>query len=312
MALLTSAAVRKQIGAGKLDPIYLVMGADETEKSALAGEFASSVEEDLRAFNVDRFYGGDASAAAIVDAARTLPLMAPRRIIIVLRAELVIVPRRETQATDQDQEALTAYVKEPAAHACMVFVTGDLDERRSLSKLLLKTASVVRCDGLGNPSEAARWLREAAEKQGLTIDPKAVQLLINRSAGDPMRLRADAERLFLYAAGQRQISTADVEAMTTDAHLTSGEWAVTNAIERGAAAAALRELAAQIDAGVSPFLILGQVAWCVRTKLDRRRVPSAIEAVFQTDLALKSSAGDPRVLLERLVVELCSVGGENR
>ena len=27
--------------------------------------------------------------------------------------------------------------------------------------------------------------------------------------------------------------------------------------------------------------------------------------LFRTDLALKSSAGDPRVLLERLVVELC-------
>jgi DNA polymerase III delta subunit len=151
-----------------------------------------------------------------------------------------------------------------------------------------------------------------AQGQGMTIDAKAVQLLINRSAGDPMRIRTDAERLLLYAAGQRVITTADVEALTTDANLTSGEWAVTNAIERGAGAAALKELAAQIDAGVSPFLILGQVAWCVRTKLDSRRVPAAIEAVFQTDLALKSSAGDPRILLERLVVELCSPGVQSR
>jgi DNA polymerase III delta subunit len=34
-------------------------------------------------------------------------------------------------------------------------------------------------------------------------------------------------------------------------------------------------------------------------------VPAAIEALFRTDLELKSSGGDPRVLLERLVVELC-------
>lgn len=305
MAFLTSAAVRKQLAAAKLDPIYLLVGADDTEKTALAAEFAATIEDELRAFNVDRFYGGDTSARDIVDAARTLPWMAQARIIIVLQAEHVIVPRRETQATDQDLDVLTAYVKAPAAHACMVFVAGDLDERRSLSKLLLKSASVVRCDGLSNPSEAARWLRETAEKQGMTIDAKAVQLFLNRAAGDPMRLRADAERLFLYAAGQRAITTADVEAMTTDAHLGSGEWAVTNAIERGAGAVALRELAAQMDAGVSPYLILGQLAWCVRTKFERRRVPGAVEAVFQTDLALKSSGGDPRVLLERLVVELC-------
>jgi DNA polymerase III delta subunit len=55
-------------------------------------------------------------------------------------------------------------------------------------------------------------------------------------------------------------------------------------------------------------MVLGQLAWFVREKLaaaDARRVPAAIDAVFRTDLDLKSSGGDPQVLLERLVVELC-------
>jgi hypothetical protein len=34
-------------------------------------------------------------------------------------------------------------------------------------------------------------------------------------------------------------------------------------------------------------------------------VPAAADAVFQTDLLMKTSGGEPRVLLERLVVELC-------
>jgi hypothetical protein len=57
-----------------------------------------------------------------------------------------------------------------------------------------------------------------------------------------------------------------------------------------------------------PYKILGQLAWFVREKLpfvDVRRVRPAIEALFRTDLDLKSSGGDARVLLERLVVELC-------
>jgi DNA polymerase III delta subunit len=56
------------------------------------------------------------------------------------------------------------------------------------------------------------------------------------------------------------------------------------------------------------YKILGQLGWFVREKLpdiDSRRVPAAIDALFRTDLELKSSGGDPRVLLERLVVELC-------
>jgi DNA polymerase III delta subunit len=37
-----------------------------------------------------------------------------------------------------------------------------------------------------------------------------------------------------------------------------------------------------------------------------RELQGAVEALFRTDLDLKRSAGDPRVLLERLVVELCA------
>ena len=43
-------------------------------------------------------------------------------------------------------------------------------------------------------------------------------------------------------------------------------------------------------------MILGQLGWFVREKLvmsDPRRVRPAVEAVFRTDLELKSSGGDP-------------------
>ena len=37
-----------------------------------------------------------------------------------------------------------------------------------------------------------------------------------------------------------------------------------------------------------------------------QRLRPGVEAVFRTDLDLKRSAAEPRVLLERLVVELCA------
>jgi DNA polymerase III delta subunit len=81
-----------------------------------------------------------------------------------------------------------------------------------------------------------------------------------------------------------------------------------NAIEDGDLPRALRELHLMFEGGGSPYQILGQIGWYVRTKLpnrSERRVPAAIRAVFETDFALKTSGGDPQVLLERLLVELC-------
>ena len=60
-----------------------------------------------------------------------------------------------------------------------------------------------------------------------------------------------------------------------------------------------------LDNGADPFQILGQLAWVARAKIPAPRIGSAISAVFRTDRALKQSAGIPRILLERLVVELC-------
>src|SRR5262245_66290012 len=59
MALLTPSAVIKQIESGTPDPIYLVQGEDEIEKSALAARFADLVDEGLHAFNVERVHAGD-------------------------------------------------------------------------------------------------------------------------------------------------------------------------------------------------------------------------------------------------------------
>src|ERR1019366_7404946 len=84
---------------------------------------------------------------------------------------------------------------------------------------------------------------------------------------------------------------------------------MTNAIESGQAGAALRQLALMLDAGAPAEKILGQLGWLVRAKFPAVApddLPAAIEAVFRTDLDLKRSAGDARVLLERLGVELCA------
>ena len=62
-------------------------------------------------------------------------------------------------------------------------------------------------------------------------------------------------------------------------------------------------------AGAPAPMVLGQLGWLVRSKfpaLAPAALPPAVDALFRTDEALKSSGGDPRLLLERLVVELCA------
>ena len=305
MPAASHADVRKQIAAGKTAPIYLLLGADEAAKIALAGEFLELVEPDLRAFNVDRLYGGEATGAQLVDAARTLPMMVPRRVVLLLHAERLLNPKKESDATTKDLETLESYVKAPVDTCCLVLVAEAIDRRRSLTRQLISKATVVECAGPADAVEAAKWVKERVAQEGMSIDARTARLVADRVGPDVSRLRSDVERLVLYAAGNTAITEADVKAIVAPA-TSQDDWGVTRAIERGSAGDALRELGMMMDNGAVPYMILGQLAWFVRTKVPAPRVGAAVEAVFRTDLAIKTSAGDPRALLERLVVELCS------
>jgi DNA polymerase-3 subunit delta len=313
----TTSAVRTQIADGTPDPIYLLVGEDEVEKSALAAEFADLVDEGLRAFNVERIHAGDFTTGdklldgvgAIVAAARTLPMMSPRRVVAVLQAETLLAPKRESEAAARAMEQLEELLARPEPTTTLVFAARAVDRRGRIFKKLQQQATIVECGVLADLGDAERWVRTRVAAAGAAIEPAAARLVAQRAGVDVKRLRADVDRLLLYTLGQKQISSGDVRDVTGPAAL-QDDWAMTNAIEAGQAGEALRQLALMLDAGAPPEKVLGQLAWLVRSKFPGvapSAVAPAVDAVFRTDGDLKRSAGEPRILLERLVVELSTL-----
>ena len=311
-------------------PVYLLVGDDDAEISRLTSEITALVEDDLRAFNVERLYANDkgVSPASIVEAARMLPMMSDRRVVVVLRGERLLKPKRRGRADDVDAgeeesagdaEPLIEYLQRPEASTTLVVAAADVDRTRKLWKSgFQKHATVVECWGLKGEKDprfldlrsiarrAEQMVRQAVSDAGQQIEPQAARLVAERAGADIVRLRGDMDRLLLYAAGKPKITLADAREVVS-AESSQDDWAVTNAIQQGNAAEALRQLGLALESGAVPYMVLGQLAWFVREKLaDARRIPAAVDALFRTDLDLKTSGGDPRVLLERLVVELCS------
>src|SRR5439155_1047668 len=316
MPLATPAAVRKQLKSGRVDPIYLLQGEDEVEKSALAGEFAALVDEGLCAFNVERIHAGEMTTGdrladgvgAIVAAARTFPMMSPHRVVIVAQADALLIPKRESEAAARALEELERLLMNPEPLTVLVLVAGMLDKRSRLYKLLFKLATVVECGVIADQADAERWVRNRVAAGGAEIDPAAARLIAQRAGLDIQRLRGDVDRLLLFTLDRPKIAVDDVRELVGPAAL-QDDWAMTNAIEARQGGEALRQLALLLDAGAAPEKILGQLGWLVRSKFPMMApagLQTAVEAVFRTDLDLKRSAAEPRVLLERLVVELCA------
>ena len=333
MPQATPGTVRAALARRDPAPVYLLVGDDEAEISHLTAEITALVDDDLRAFNVERVYANDKAVTpvSIVEAARMLPMMSDRRIVVVLRGEGLLKPKRRGRADEGssgedeapgDTEPLIEYLQRPETSTTLVVVAADVDRTRKLWKSgFQKHAVVVECWGLKGEKEpryldlgvvarrAEEIVRQAVTSAGQQIEPAAARLVAERAGTDISRLRGDLDRLLLYATGKPKITLADAKEVVS-AESSHDNWAVTNAIQQGNAAEALRQLALALDSGAVPYMVLGQLAWFVREKLgDPRRIPKAVDALFRTDLDLKTSGGDPRVLLERLVVELCGAPG---
>ena len=321
------ADVRTQIKSGTTAPLYLLEGDDLQSRHDLALEFAGLVDEGLQAFNVQSFYANEASNAAardqligaLLSSARTLPMMASTRVVIVHEAERLLAPKR---AKDDDQgeldlprkgkrgttpaEELEAYVENPEPMTTLVFVAGALDANRRIVKLLRKHADVVDCGSLESPRDAAIWIQQRLEKDELTIEPKALNVLLQTTGLSLGRIRAEIEKLVLYAAGESVITPSHVKELVVPENESEGVFALIDAVRNSNAPRALLEIAALIDAGVQPPLILGQLrAAAIQLRSDAR-VRNGLDAVMRTDVAIKSSAGTPQHLLECLAVELCA------
>jgi DNA polymerase III delta subunit len=324
-------ALEKRIKSRQLDALHLFVGEDVRLVERMVDLVEATVDEADRPFAVQRVYAGDPGGAPIdiAAAARSFPMLGDRRIVVVLRAERFLKPKRASKAGDEDgrpdegesSEAadlapLEAYVDTPVPSTTLLFVATDVDRSRRLTKRLLEKASVTEFAGLSADGPAGRRDARAAvfeqigrelAAQDRALDPRVLGVLVDRAGGDINRLRGDIERLLLYTEGQARISREDIDEIVTANVTVEDEWAVVNAIAAGDTARALREAAVRLDRGDSPHALVGQLRWWVSARLaeaDADRVRPAIESLLRTDLALKSSGGDERVLVERLIVEL--------
>lgn len=329
MPTSTPAQVRAILAKGEAAPLYLLESDDAPSRLELAQAFLALVDEGLQAFNVGVFHGRDATNAdareamlsQILVTARTLPMMSPRRVILLHDADALLAPKR---AKDEDApepaaaggkkrvrsatpaEEFEAYVAAPEPLTTLVIDAPSLDRGRRISKLLLQYATLVDCGTLDSPEDAARWLQGRLDQDEMTMDGPAVRALIEATGLSLSRLRAEVDKLVLYAATAGKITAQDVRDVVAPVEEPGEDFALGKAIWAGNAAGALRELGVLLDGGAPPPMLLGQIRAAVIRLRPDSRARAALRGVLEADLAVKTSRGEPRYVLEKLLVEVCA------
>jgi DNA polymerase-3 subunit delta len=255
---------------GDLRPVYLVHGEERYLQSIVLAELRRAVlgGADL-GLNEDLFDAGEVDAETVISAARTLPMMAKRRLVVVRSVERW-EPKGEAKEDAKPAakgrgaalDRLAEYGAGPSPTTTLLLVAGKLDARRRLVVLAKKEGFIVECE---TPPRNAlpSWLARRAKERGKTLAPGVGELLSEIAGPELARLDDAIERLSLFVGAEPEIGE-DAVADAIVGVRPSSVWELVGAVGRhdlGAALAALARIYEPKDRGLP---LLGTLAWSMR------------------------------------------------
>ena len=334
MAPASPEKLLEQLAHGKAIGAVLLVGTDHYLREMCRNRIIEAcVPENVRDWALARLSARDAGWDEILQRAETLPMLAPRQVIVVEDVESV--EKLGEKSREEIIDALEKYLSSPAPFTVLVLEASELDGRQKFRKLLGEKALVVELT-IGGESAAA-LAAQMAKNLGAEIDRDAAALLADIVNGEPARMRGELEKLATYALGRR-ITAADVETLVVAARKNT-VWQLTDMLASRRRRDALAFLDNLMREGEQPIGIVGALAWTYRKLIEARDLPihtggfqaarqlgmrpeaaeaavrqahrvpksellAGLVALADADSQLKSSNPDPRALMEFLIARL--------
>jgi DNA polymerase-3 subunit delta len=310
--------------------VYLLLGPELYLRNQAVGLLKQVIPREALAFNYAEFDAKSAAANQIVEAANTFPMMSRLRLVIVNDVNSLL---------ETEQDALIAYLGGPSARTILVLVASDLDKRTVFFRRLCEGSCVLEFPQLKDFA-LKNWAGEYIRRQGRRISPAALGRLMDLAGSDMLSLVNEVEKLLLYSPDSKEISESAIEQLVPSSRLHK-LYELTDAIGRKDRPNAIRLIANILESGEPALRVSATFANHFRQVLiarelldsgqvDTRAIAAAalvnprwVENLIRTarlidsrtaremclrtaeiDRRLKSSGGDPKLILESLVHSL--------
>ena len=197
-------SICKEIAERKFSPIYVLMGEEPFFIDQITDLLIENVlAEEERDFNQSIFYGADADAVSVINAARRFPMMSEYQLIVVKEAQLM-----------RDIELLNAYAKHPLSSTVLVinYKYKTLDRRKSLAAAVEKNGILFESKKIPD-YKMTGYITGLLQQRSLAIDAKAAQMLSDFLGNDLNRLSKELDKLAIVMAqmGSKRVTPELVE-----------------------------------------------------------------------------------------------------
>lgn len=206
--------VLDELKSGQLRPVYYLYGEEEFYLDRLLDQFSKIVPEEQKDFNFDLLYGQDVSPAQALGIARSFPMMAERRVVII-RNFLQIKKGGGDGTGDRGHiNDFINYFESPNPSTLLLLI----DEKKphgntNLGKAVSKNKQVgsFEFEELPDymiPDWIMTWTKNEHNK---SIDAEAAQLLGQFVGNDLRLLSTEIDKVCTFVDTSNSIEIADVK-----------------------------------------------------------------------------------------------------
>ena len=187
---------------GNFKPVYWLEG-DETYFIDKIVDYAetSILSKSEVQFNLQVMYGKDTSITDLRSICKTYPMFGERQVVIVKEAQNL-----------KQIEQLEIYINEPQPSTLLVIAYKEkkLDARTKFAKTVKAKGEVLTTKKLYD-NELPGWTMSMLATKGLTIDQKALMLMIDHIGNDLSRIENEVDKLIINLKERKNITSEDIE-----------------------------------------------------------------------------------------------------
>lgn len=313
-------------------PLYYIYGEEDyLIEGALVDIKARALTRGFESLNYHVFEAKTMDAEEALQAARTVPAFSTMRFVVVNGADSLKA---------NVAEKFLEYAEDPAPFTCLVFTapTWKGVKGSKLYNRVSKKGTVLAFNRLSE-GELRRWIKDETARMGKKIEGDAVEKLLAIAGGGLRDIKGELDKVVIFTGDREVVDAGCVESAGSEVR---GETAfgLADAIGRRDSAEALRifaKLSAEeplkvLGAVTRQFRVLLKLKTLLKKRVEHAKLPSLVGVPFKylkgyqascsrfseqdlvrafsrlrgADLELKSSPLPGRLIMSRLIMELCS------
>lgn len=254
--------LKKQWKQGEFHKCYLFYGSE----TYLIKNYEEALTEALlppgaEGMNFDVLEGKKATAAAIMDAAETLPFLNEKRLVLVRNSEFFQKGGRK-----EEGENLVDFLGNLPETTCLLFVEEKVEKNNRLYKAVAKNGMAVDFQPL-TEKEIISWLKKSCRDQDLTLNDSTAVYLLRITDNSMENLVRELGKLTAYKADGGEITKEDIDAVCSIS-LEARIFDLVRAVAEGRTERAMTLYRNLLRMKESPFLVLSLITRQFRLILE--------------------------------------------